>query len=331
MMLNRRKSRSPSPPGVRRSKTEGATASGVFLNADTSENEPTTASAVPLPPSPTGSDDEDEKKKKQKPHKDTRQKKRSLWLIFTAGGILGLLLAGVAAKHQNLDINLNLDLLRELSLENIINLDLLRELSLENIIDVIPAGILKEASDITQREKDAVKNYDAFSTGLALAAQGFGVQHPVVMMPGVISTGLESWGTAEKSRPYFRKRLWGSWTMLRAMIMDRAGWKEHIMLDKITGLDPPGGIKLRAAMGFDATDFFVTGYWIWSKILENLASIGYDPTSAYTASYDWRLAYGNLEVRDAYFSRLKLHIETAKKVSGKKVALVAHSMGSQGQ
>lgn len=22
---------------------------------------------------------------------------------------------------------------------------------------------------------------------------------------------------------------------------------------------------------------FITGYWIWNKILENLASIGYDP------------------------------------------------------
>lgn len=31
------------------------------------------------------------------------------------------------------------------------------------------------------------------------------------------------------------------------------------MLDHETGLDPPD-IKLRAAMGFDATDFFVTGY-----------------------------------------------------------------------
>lgn len=47
-------------------------------------------------------------------------------------------------------------------------------------------------------------------------------------------------------------------------------------------------------------------YWIWSKILENLASIGYDPAIAYTASYDWRLAYGNLEVRDQYFTRLKM-------------------------
>lgn len=44
------------------------------------------------------------------------------------------------------------------------------------------------------------------------------------------------------------------------------------MLDKETGLDPPD-IKLRAAIGFDATDFFITGYWIWSKILESLAAI----------------------------------------------------------
>lgn len=36
-------------------------------------------------------------------------------------------------------------------------------------------------------------------------------------------------------------------------------FQQHVMLDKDTGLDPPG-IKLRAAQGFDATDFFVTGY-----------------------------------------------------------------------
>ena len=41
--------------------------------------------------------------------------------------------------------------------------------------------------------------------------------------------------------------------MMRALIMDKHGWKKHIMLDKTTGLDPPG-IKLRAAQGFDAAD-----------------------------------------------------------------------------
>jgi phospholipid:diacylglycerol acyltransferase len=148
------------------------------------------------------------------------------------------------------------------------------------------------------------------------------------MIPGVISTGLESWGTDEKTRQYFRKRLWGSWTMIRALILDKASWKKHIMLDKLTGLDPPG-IKVRAAQGFDATDFFVTGYWIWNKILENLATIGYDPTNSFTAAYDWRLSYSNLEVRDQYYTRLKTYIETASLISGKKTVLISHSMGSQ--
>ncbi len=116
--------------------------------------------------------------------------------------------------------------------------------------------------------------------------------------------------------------------MMRALVLDKPGWKRHIMLDKETGLDPPG-IKLRAAQGFDATDFFVTGYWIWNKILENLATIGYDPTNSFTAAYDWRLSYANLETRDQYFTRLKKYLETVHEISGKKAVLVSHSMGSQ--
>ena len=148
------------------------------------------------------------------------------------------------------------------------------------------------------------------------------------MIPGVVSTGLESWGTEEASRQYFRKRLWGSWSMMRALVLDKAGWKRHIVLDKGTGLDPPG-VKLRAAQGFDAADFFITGYWIWNKILENLATLGYDPSNAFTAAYDWRLSYANLEHRDQYFSRLRSHIEMALFISGNKTILVSHSMGSQ--
>lgn len=180
---------------------------------------------------------------------------------------------------------------------------------------------------LQQHERDAV-NYDPFSVGLQLHEQGIRAKHPIVMIPGVISTGLESWGTGDASRQYFRRRLWGSWTMMRALVLDKAEWKNHVMLDKTSGLDPPG-VKLRAAQGFDATDFFITGYWIWSKILENLATIGYDPTNAFTAAYDWRLSYPNLEIRDQYFSRLKSYIETAVRVNGEKVTLTSHSMGSQ--
>ena len=45
--------------------------------------------------------------------------------------------------------------------------------------------------------------------------------------------------------------------------------------------------------------------------------------------YDWRLAFGNLEVRDKYFSRLKFQIEHFVQINDEKVVVVMHSMGSQ--
>ncbi|OJD18528.1 hypothetical protein AJ78_01444 [Emergomyces pasteurianus Ep9510] len=239
-----------------------------------------------------------------------RRSKRRNGLIFGLGGIFGIFLALFFANQNE-----------------VISLDALMDLNLDSLMDVMPAGIVRDASQFSQTERAAV-SYDAFSVGLGLQSQGISANHSIIMIPGVISTGLESWGTDERSRQYFRKRLWGSWSMMRALVLDKAGWKTHIMLDKFTGLDPPG-IKLRAAQGFDATDFFITGYWIWNKILENLATIGYDPTNAFSAAYDWRLSYLNLETRDHYFSRLKTYIETAVKLSDRKVVLVSHSMGSQ--
>lgn len=239
-----------------------------------------------------------------------RRSKRRNGLIFALGGLFGIFIAVFFANQQE-----------------VISLESLLDMNLDTLIDAIPQGIMRDAKEFSQNERDAV-NYDSFAIGLHLRSQGIEAKHPVVMIPGVISTGLESWGTGDTSRQYFRKRLWGSWSMMRALVMDKAEWKNHVMLDRETGLDPPG-IKLRAAQGFDATDFFITGYWIWNKILENLATIGYDPTNAFTAAYDWRRSYPNLEVRDQYFSRLKSYIETAVLVQGEKITLTSHSMGSQ--
>ncbi|KAM3072060.1 phospholipid:diacylglycerol acyltransferase [Clarireedia jacksonii] len=243
-------------------------------------------------------------------HTKSKTKRRNTFIFFL-GGLFGLVVAGFFAERNDL-----------------FDLPELRDLSMDSLMDVLPAGFVKDARDLARGEQEAV-NYDSFSVGLKLRAQGIHANHPVVMIPGVISTGLESWGTTNASRPFFRKRLWGSWSMMRALLQDKENWKRHIMLDKWTGLDPPGGIKLRAAQGFDAADFFITGYWIWNKILENLATIGYDPTNSFTAAYDWRLSYANLEVRDQYFTRLKMHVEMANSISGKKAVLVSHSMGGQ--
>lgn len=267
-------------------------------NQQTREHTPEKAEEVLVPVSEV---------KDNKNSKPKSRKKRN-GLVFALGGLFGLVAAGVFAGKNDL-------------------IDFPEEFSMDGLFDALPASFIKDARDLQRGQREAV-NYDSFSVGLKLAAEGVQAKHPVIMIPGVISTGLESWGTSNKSRPYFRKRLWGSWSMMRALVTDKDSWKKHLMLDKNTGLDPPN-IKLRAAQGFDAADFFITGYWIWSKILENLATIGYDPNDSYTAAYDWRLSYPNLEVRDHYFSKLKNHIETAVRLSNQKAVLISHSMGSQ--
>ncbi|KAI8720340.1 hypothetical protein NCS52_00479100 [Fusarium sp. LHS14.1] len=244
-------------------------------------------------------------------HVVQKTRKRRNTFIFLLGSLFGIIAAGFFASSNDL-----------------IEFPEFTDLSMDSLLDALPAGLVKDMRDLIQGEREFAETYESFSVGTKARAEGLEAHHPMIMIPGVISTGLESWGTANISRPYFRKRLWGSWTMMKALVMDKEVWKKHVMLDKRTGLDPPL-VKLRAAQGFDATDFFITGYWIWNKIFENLASIGYDPTNSFTASYDWRLSYPNLEVRDRYFTRLKSYIEIAVAVDDRKVVLASHSMGSQ--
>jgi phospholipid:diacylglycerol acyltransferase len=95
---------------------------------------------------------------------------------------------------------------------------------------------------------------------------------------------------------------------------------QALSIDPETGLDPPG-FKVRAAQGLDAAvsgtpsrifggilmmvqsefiqgEFSVgesvervtksgTGYWVWQKIVQNLAMLDYDTNSLDMAAYDW--------------------------------------------
>ncbi|KAH8917628.1 Lecithin:cholesterol acyltransferase [Atractiella rhizophila] len=167
---------------------------------------------------------------------------------------------------------------------------------------------------------------ESFRVGWDALEAGKEKKEAVVLVPGIVSSGLESWSTTEEAAPLFRKRLWGTSTMLRAMIGNKKQWIKAMTLDPDTGLDCVGQ-KVRAAQGLDAASSFGFGYWIWNVIIQNLAVIGYDYNDLYLAAYDWRLSYYNLEVRDRYFSRLKSHIEFNKHILGKKTVLVSHSMG----
>ncbi|QLL31052.1 hypothetical protein HG536_0A08690 [Torulaspora globosa] len=249
-------------------------------------------------------------------------------LMFSMGTILGILIAiyfGALHVHRN-----NYDLF-----DSVGNLETFRDY-LDDWKEVLPQSVSSFLTDMQNgySSNAGLKDLtESFAVGRQLRKEyNLTAKHPVVMVPGVISTGLESWGVVGddecNSEPHFRKRLWGSFYMLRTMVLDKVCWLRHIMLDPESGLDPPN-FRLRAARGFEAADFFMAGYWIWNKVIQNLGAIDYDPDKMLTAAYDWRLAYLDLERRDRYFTKLKEQIELTHELSGEKVCLVGHSMGSQ--
>ncbi|CCE63001.1 hypothetical protein TPHA_0D03660 [Tetrapisispora phaffii CBS 4417] len=258
--------------------------------------------------------------------KHLRDSKR---FIFTLGAFLGVLIAfyfGATHVHST-----NKDLFT-----NMVNFEFLNDY-IDDWKDVIPQGFQSFIADFPvnlDSEGSFQSNLSGdFAVGKQLKKElQLKAFHPVVMVPGVTSTGLENWGIEGDeecdSSPHFRKRLWGSFYMLRVMVLDKVCWLKHVMLDPETGLDP-ANFRLRAAQGFEASDFFVAGYWIWNKIIQNLGVIGYDPDKMTTAAYDWRLSYQDLERRDKYFSKLKQQIELTFELNASKSVLIGHSMGAQ--
>ncbi len=65
--------------------------------------------------------------------------------------------------------------------------------------------------------------------------------------------------------------------MLSMFLRDKPCWLMHMALDRCGG-DPPG-VKVRPSDGFVGADFIIAGYWVWAKLIENLADIGYDMSS----------------------------------------------------
>lgn len=161
--------------------------------------------------------------------------------------------------------------------------------------------------------------------GVRLKNEGLTPLHPVVMVPGMVTGGLELWEGRPCSEGLFRKRLWGG--SFTEILKRPLCWLEHLSLDSETGLDPPG-IRVRPVPGLVAADYFAPGYFVWAVLIENLAKIGYEGKNMYMAAYDWRLSFQNTEIRDHSLSRLKTNIELMYVTNGnKKVVVVPHSMG----
>ncbi|KAK0551283.1 phospholipid:diacylglycerol acyltransferase [Tilletia horrida] len=245
-------------------------------------------------------------------------------VFFIIGTLLGAVIAWLLANHTGMDRHMS-------SFKNMLD-DQLSSIGLDlpKMNLDLDFRLPTEFSDLGDRLFTAPREWlqtRDFQVGRQLSDAGYKANHPVILLPGIISTGLESWTTNEDASGYFRKRLWGTTTMMRTIVFEKDMWVKHLSLDPHTGLDPPG-IKVRAAEGLDAASYFITGYWIWSKVIENLAVIGYDSNNLWLAAYDWRLSMANLEIRDHFFTRLKQKMEQNLFLHNKKTVLVSHSMGS---
>jgi phospholipid:diacylglycerol acyltransferase len=163
--------------------------------------------------------------------------------------------------------------------------------------------------------------------GSRMKTQGHAPKHPVFMVPGFVTAGLELWQGEECAQQYFRRKVWGSFDTFRTFVADKACWQRHLSLDPKTGLDP-AGIRLRNSQGFEAADFWTDYFWVWDRMISNLAEIGYDGSTMSMEPYDWRLDYKLLEQRDGHFTKLKKKIEAFVEYSGgTKAVIMGHSMG----
>ncbi|KAL9274674.1 Phospholipid:diacylglycerol acyltransferase 1-like protein [Drosera capensis] len=114
-------------------------------------------------------------------------------------------------------------------------------------------------------------------------------RHPVVFVPGIVTGRLDLWQGLGCAEGLFRKRLWDG--TFGEVYKRPLCWVQHMSLDNVTGLDPPG-IRVRPVSGL------------------------------------WRLIILPL-VRDQTLSRIKSNIElTVSTNGGNKVVVIPHSVGA---
>lgn len=154
-------------------------------------------------------------------------------------------------------------------------------------------------------------------------------RHPVVIVPGFVTTGLEIWESQLQCmqklgiNPSLRHWMFGP-SMLFLILRDPVCWVKLFTLDASTGLDQEG-VRIRGGQGAAAVGKVAPGYWVWEKIIRNLADIGYDESNLRIASYDWRLSPEAINVRDGYFHRLRHTILASYEQHKRPVSLIGHS------
>lgn len=135
----------------------------------------------------------------------------------------------------------------------------------------VPSAMKDTVSKITKHFTE-----DSTGPGKALFELGLRSHYPVLLIPGIVSTGLETWEARECYSPNtFRQKMWGGNAMFQKLVTNTRCWLKHMKLDPLTGLDPEG-IKLRPATGLASADYLFGNFWVWAKMIENLAAIGFE-------------------------------------------------------
>ena len=157
-------------------------------------------------------------------------------------------------------------------------------------------------------------------------------KHPVILVPGLLSSKLESWSvvknTCEKyPGEFFRASIYSKISGVAKWIFSGPCVLDIADLDPEEGRDSPKGYKVRPGAGFQSIDYFAGTSPIFAKIIGNLGAIGYDPGNMAVVSYDWRLSFEMMESRDYTLSRMKMEIELLVRKNKEKAVIMAHSLG----
>jgi hypothetical protein len=105
-------------------------------------------------------------------------------------------------------------------------------------------------------------------------------------------------------------------------------------LDPFTQADAPQ-CRIRPDDGLDAITQLEPGLIlgplsdVFGTLVESLTAMGLQPKRTLVAMpYDWRLAPEMNELRDGFYSGLRIQIETMLKRTGRSCVIVAHSLGN---
>lgn len=70
--------------------------------------------------------------------------------------------------------------------------------------------------------------------------------------------------------------------------------------------------------------------FVFSHLIAHLSTLGYDNSSLYATTYDWRIPPSKLQERDKQFTKMMGVIETAVNINeGRAAYILAHSMGNR--